>query len=197
MDDVRDRLDTLMRRIDQLVRRLAKLEEELDEIYGSLAEIWDAMRDDVAGQLPVRGTVRQRDDESRRVAARGVTSVEMDFGPDSGADVVIDGDIRLHLSPALAELLAILVLDPGGSDDGFVPFKSRRHVLQLLSKELGREVTPRALDQNLSRLRKKLSMAGGSRLWVASERRRGVRFALRRRPPGDGDETGPPGGSPA
>jgi hypothetical protein len=99
------------------------------------------------------------------------------------ADIRIDGGKQFSLPPTLADLLTALSIDNGLSDDEFVGWKTLGEVAEYLARRSGRPVTKRAITQNVYRLRKELFDRGGVNPYlVQTNRRRGVRFAFRRKP---------------
>lgn len=116
------------------------------------------------------------------LAESGATSLELNPRPDGMTNVRIDGGRQFTLPPALSDLISALSVDNGASDDALVGWKSVKEIAALLSKQSGKPVSKRAITQNVYRLRKELFDRGGANPYlVQTNRRRGLRFALRRK----------------
>lgn len=95
----------------------------------------------------------------------------------------MDGGKQFTLPPILADLMTALSIDNGLNDDGFVGWKPIKEIADYLTKKMGKPVSKRAITQNVYRLRKELFDRGGVNPYlVQTNRRRGIRFALRRKP---------------
>jgi hypothetical protein len=132
--------------------------------------------------------------EALRVAANsGVGSLELERRADGSATLRIDDGVPFVLPPMLADLLDVLAVDSGRSDDGLVGWKTLAEVTLLLGKHVGRTVSKPAVTQNVYRLRRRLYEEGGVNPYlVQTSRRHGLRFALRaKRAPGAGDRWSP------
>jgi hypothetical protein len=118
----------------------------------------------------------------RYLADAGATMLEIKTRPDGMADVRIDGGKSFTLPPTLADLITALSIDNGQCEDAFVGWKTIREVADYLSRQSNKPVTKRAITQNIYRLRRELFDRGGVNPYlIQTNRRRGIRFALRRK----------------
>jgi len=118
----------------------------------------------------------------RYLADAGAAMLEIKTRPDGMADVRIDGGKSFTLPPTLADLITALSIDNGQCEDAFVGWKTIREVADYLSRQTYRPVTKRAITQNIYRLRRELFDRGGVNPYlIQTNRRRGIRFALRRK----------------
>jgi hypothetical protein len=159
---------------DSLAFEIARLEELIAQGAGAPA---------AGGAAAAQREGRRAKDELRQLAESGVSTVEIKSRADGLADVRVDGGKEFQLPPALADLLRVLALDCGPTDDGLVGWKTPDEVAILLGKVAGRRSSRHGVAQNVYRLRRELFERGGANPFlVQSNRRRGLRFALRRRP---------------
>lgn len=118
----------------------------------------------------------------RYLADAGASMLEIKTRPDGMADVRIDGGKSFTLPPTLADLITALSIDNGQCEDAFVGWKTIREVADYLSRQSKKPVTKRAITQNIYRLRRELFDRGGVNPYlIQTNRRRGIRFALRRK----------------
>jgi hypothetical protein len=180
----------LARRHKNLVNRISKaelnasfIEYELFQLLKMMEEWGDeapASDDTIISQSPAP---ERSLTPLRYLAESGTFSLEIKTRPDGMADIRIDGGKQFSLPPTLADLLTALSIDNGLSDDEFVGWKTLGEVAEYLARRSGRPVTKRAITQNVYRLRKELFDRGGVNPYlVQTNRRRGVRFAFRRKP---------------
>lgn len=121
----------------------------------------------------------------RYLAETGASSLEIRARPDGMSDIRIDGGKQFTLPPALADLMTALSIDNGPGDGGFIGWKTIKEIAGYLSGQSGKPVSKRAVTQNVYRLRKELFDRGGVNPYlVQTNRRRGLRFALRCKPGG-------------
>lgn len=181
----------LARRYTRLVSRISKVEEVAGIIELELLATISRL-EKLASEGPQREASAWKGSELalertdinplRRLAQYGVGSIDIKCLIDGSFEVSIDGGKSFRLSTALGELLSVLVLDTGRSEDDKVGWKSLDEAAILVSKRLGRRVTRHALTQNLYRLRKEMFRRGGiNPFLVQVNRNRGVRFGVRRR----------------
>jgi hypothetical protein len=178
----------LARRYRNLVSRISSMELLADGIALDLARIEKCLE---AGALAEpcgdEKTVGRKDREQeteklRRLADTGALTLEIKPRPDGLCDVRIDAGQQFKLPPALADLLSILSLNGGQSDDRFVGWKTLDEVAILLGKKSGRRLSRHTVTQSIYRLRRELFNRGGANPYlVQTNRRRGVRFALRQK----------------
>jgi hypothetical protein len=178
------------RRYKNLVNKLSKLEMnatfieyEMFQLLKTLEEFADISAQDVTGcGAELRDERRHTRKPLFYLAETGAASLELKPRPDGMTDVLIDGGKQFSLPPALADLISALSVDTGVSDDALVGWKSVKEIAAWLSKQSGRPVSKRAITQNVYRLRKELFERGGVNPYlVQTNRRRGLRFALRRK----------------
>jgi hypothetical protein len=118
----------------------------------------------------------------RYLADAGASMLEIKTRPDGMADVRIDGGKSFTLPPTLVDLITALSIDNGQCEDAFVGWKTIREVADYLSRQSNKPVTKRAITQNIYRLRRELFDRGGVNPYlIQTNRRRGIRFALRRK----------------
>ena len=180
----------LSRRYKNLVTRISKvemnatfIEYEIFQLLKMLEELSEGAEDVVENVADSRGDQRSK---ARKplfyLTESGASSLEIKPRPDGMADVRIDGGKQFTLPPALADLILALSIDNGLTGDALVGWKSVKEVAAYLSKQSGKPVGKRAITQNVYRLRKELFDRGGVNPYlVQTNRRRGIRFALRRR----------------
>lgn len=178
------------RRYRNLVTRLSKLEMnatfieyEMSQLLKMLEEFAETDAEDVAG---CGGDLRDERRHTRKplfyLAESGAASLELTPRLDGMTDVRIDGGKQFTLPPALADLISALSFDNGVTEDALVGWKSVKEIAAWLSKQSGKPVSKRAITQNVYRLRKELFDRGGVNPYlVQTNRRRGLRFALRRK----------------
>jgi hypothetical protein len=182
----------LARRYKNLVNRISKaemnatfIEYELFQVLKMMEECVDEGADEFARDFaPGFAQEAQAKPQKplRYLAESGTSSLEIKARPDGMADIRIDGGKQFTLPPALADLMTALSIDNGLSDDAFVGWKSVKEIAEYLARQSGRPVTKRTITQNVYRLRKQLFDRGGVNPYlVQTNRRRGVRFALRRK----------------
>lgn len=182
----------LARRHKNLVNRISKaelnasfIEYELFQLLKMMEECVDEGAEDFAGDCGTGSSLEAQVKPSsplRYLAESGTFSLEIKARPDGMADIRIDGGKQFTLPPTLADLMTALSIDNGLSDDAFVGWKTVREIAEYLATRSGKPVTKRAITQNVYRLRKELFDRGGVNPYlVQTNRRRGVRFALRRK----------------
>jgi hypothetical protein len=175
----------LARRYKNLVNRISKaemnasfIEYEMFQILKMMEEFIEPATDEPTGNAPKTMTSRPL----RYLAESGTSSIEIKSRPDGMADIRIDGGKWFTLPPMLADLLAALSMDNGFSEDAFVAWKPVTEIAEYLNKQSDKRVSKRAITQSIYRLRKELFDRGGVNPYlVQTNRRRGVRFALRRK----------------
>ncbi|MEK6409095.1 MAG: hypothetical protein AABN34_19400 [Acidobacteriota bacterium] len=183
----------LARRYKNLVNRISKaemnatfIEYEMFQLLKMMEEIFDQGAKDLAGDVgPISGREPQPKSNKplRYLAESGTALLEIKARPDGMADIRIDGGKQFTLPPTLADLMTALSIDNGLSEDAFVGWKTIKEIAEYLTRQSGRPVSKRAITQNVYRLRKELFDRGGVNPYlVQTNRRRGVRFALRRKP---------------
>jgi hypothetical protein len=182
----------LARRYKNLVTRISKaemnatfIEYELFQVLKMMEECVDEGAYEFAQDF-APGLAREAQAKPQKplryLAESGTSSLEIKARPDGMADIRIDGGKQFTLPPTLADLVTALSIDNGLSDDAFVGWKTVKEIAEYLTRQSGRPVTKRAITQNVYRLRKQLFDRGGVNPYlVQTNRRRGVRFALRRK----------------
>lgn len=186
--DLLEQIRELARRHRTLLSRLGSAELLADTIALDLSriekcletgELEPALEDGKrAGQ---KGAVQSRE-QLRIMADSGATTLEIKLRSDGLSDVRIDAGKKFSLPPALADLLSILSLNGGTSDDRLVGWKTIDEVAILLGKRSNRRFTRHAVTQSIYRLRRELFKRGGANPYlIQTNRRRGVRFALKQK----------------
>jgi hypothetical protein len=186
--DLLEQIRELARRHRSLLSRLSNAELLADTIALDLSRIEKCLE---TGELaPVGEDERlarqkecgQRRDQLRLLADSGATTLEIKPRSDGLSDVRIDAGKRFSLPPFLADLLSVLSLNGATSDDGLVGWKTIDEIAILLGKRSSRRFSRHAVTQSIYRLRKELFNRGGANPYlVQTNRRRGVRFALKQR----------------
>jgi hypothetical protein len=183
------RLRDAVGRYRTLVTRLSRIEEAASTLELELVQLQDALVAVPRAAVPsTPGTSATRavtlgSDVLRRAAEAGVASVTLERRSDGSADARIDAGAPFRLAPGLADLLSVLVTDTEDSVDALVGWKRLDEVAMLLAQKGGRSMTRHGVTQKVHRLRHELLQRGGvNPFLVQTNRRRGVRFALRRRP---------------
>ena len=182
----------LARRHKNLVTRISKAELNASFIEYELFQLlkmFEECLDDGADGFEGDGAAASSPDTSlkpsrplRYLAESGTSSLEIKSRPDGMADIRIDGGKKFTLPPTLADLMTALSIDNGLSEDAFVGWKTVGEIAEYLAKRSGRPATKRAITQNVYRLRRELFDRGGVNPYlVQTNRRRGLRFAIRRK----------------
>ena len=152
----------------RIVRKAERAAEFLDRLAVELERILrgETIRE---GPAPVpeehkpRGKarpVRFPDEPWKRLAARGVRSINFTPHTRAAAFVAIDGEEPFTLLLAQAHLLEVLSSAPLAAD-GFAAFQSYAAIAEHLSRIEGRHVSVHAVDMRISRLREQLHKATG------------------------------------
>jgi len=186
--DLLEQIRDLARRHRTLLSRLGSAELLADTIALDLSRIENCLE---TGELePVvenekhagqKGVGRSRE-QLRILADSGATTLEIKLRSDGLSDVRIDAGKKFSLPPALADLLSILSLNGGTSDDRLVGWKTIDEVAILLGKRSSRRFSRHAVTQSIYRLRRELFNRGGANPYlIQTNRRRGVRFALKQK----------------
>jgi hypothetical protein len=178
----------LARRYRSLVSKISSAELLADRLSLELAQIEKALETGSPVQLCADEKSSGREDNGRvkeqlrRLADSGAALLEIKARSDGLCDVRIDAGKQFKLPPVLADLLAILSLDGGRSDDGLVRWKTLDEVAILLGKRWDKRFSRHTVTQSVYRLRRELFKRGGTNPYlVQTNRRRGARFALKRK----------------
>ncbi|HUQ30902.1 MAG TPA: hypothetical protein VM095_02235 [Pyrinomonadaceae bacterium] len=186
--DLLEQIRDLARRHRSLLSRLSNAELLADHIALDLSRLEKCL--ETGDSLPIRECQKrtrqqeggQRREHLRLLADSGATMLEIKPRSDGFSDVRIDAGKSFALPPMLADLLAVLSLTGAASDDGLVGWKTIDEVAILLGKRSSRRFSRHAVTQSVYRLRKELFNRGGANPYlIQTNRRRGVRFALRQK----------------
>jgi hypothetical protein len=186
--DLLEQIRDLARRHRSLLSRLSNAELLADHIALDLSRLEKCL--ETGDALPVHDCekrTRQHDGGQRRehlrlLADSGATTLEIKPRSDGFSDVRIDAGKSFALPPMLADLLSVLSLTGATADDGLVGWKTIDEVAILLGKRSSRRFSRHAVTQSIYRLRKELFNRGGANPYlIQTNRRRGVRFALRQK----------------
>jgi hypothetical protein len=179
--DIATLVRNLVRRHRKLVSRICKDELLADEIASDINQLQELI---LTGAIVYPQAHRSRaksNDKLRREAEAGVSSIEIRPRADGRTDVRIDQDKELTLSPLLGDLLFVLGIDGGRSDDPLVAWKTLDEIAILLKKKAARRFSRHSVTQNLFRLRQAFGQAGVNPFLIQTNRLRGARVALKRR----------------
>jgi hypothetical protein len=161
------------RHFDDEAERVARVARVLED----LAADWSS-RD--GGAIVTRVARRVATDVLREEARAGATSLSIAWNGDGSADVRVNGGkpFRVQHRPAL--LLSIIAATDGNpADDGLVGWRSSADVTAVWVKHEHRAPTAAALTQAIYKLRVMFQAAEQNWLLVQTDRRKGMRFALR------------------
>ncbi len=176
----------LLSRLVAIVDKAEVLIDSLSLEIAVLEEFFDTGRLPNSNSHPSPGRRKdkaQADEQLRQLAEAGAHSLEIKQRADGMAEVRIDGGKSFTLSPLLADVLRILAIDNGPSDDDLVGWKTLDEVAILLTKDSGKQFRKHTVTQNIYRLRKAMFAQGGANPFlIQTNRQRGVRFARRRQP---------------
>jgi hypothetical protein len=185
MRGIARRYKNLVNKISRAEMNAGFIEYELFQLLKLMEEsvgLADDDRDPGASQSGGLESQAKATKPLRYLAESGASALEIKMRPDGMADVRIDGGKRFTLPPVLADLMTALAIDNGQCDDAFVGWKTTKEIADYLTKQAGKPVTKRAITQSVYRLRKELFDRGGVNPYlVQTNRRRGMRFALRRK----------------
>ncbi|MDX6614342.1 MAG: hypothetical protein QOD75_3528 [Blastocatellia bacterium] len=194
--DLLEQIQDLARSHRSLLSRLSNAELLADAIAFKLVRLEKYLE---TGELARPGSSApgkqkesgQKREELRLLADSGVTTVESRPRSDGLTDVRIDAGKSFTLPPMLADLLSVLCLHSVPSDDRLVGWKTIDEVAILLGKRSGRLFTRHAVTQSIYRLRREIFKRGGANPYlIQTNRRRGVRFALKSESSGRGRRQG-------
>ena len=129
-------------------------------------------------------TRRVKDPNWVRAALPGVRDVSIGAVAQGNVPVSIDDAKEFPLSPALADILAVLIEGEDADQDGFPPPRSIAELAKAYGVRRRRHESKQAVVVALGRLRDRLEMVGNkSPELVETVRHRGVRFRIRRKKP--------------
>jgi DNA-binding winged helix-turn-helix (wHTH) protein len=179
-------LHALQRRHKLLLGRISRAEELAGAIELDIEQLLGQVEAGTLAPADVNGAVNgtrksQEVKHALRQTAPGAFSVELHSRADGSVVVCIDDGKEFTLPATLADLLAILCEDSARSPDEFIGWKSIDDVVNLLKEKTGRRPTKRAVTQSVYRLRQELLKVGVNPYLVQTNRRSGLRFALRRK----------------
>ena len=186
-EEIRRLISGLARRYRQLVSRISNAELLADEIAADLAKLEECFDENTPVARADGPYLNERrgnrvQEQLRRVAEGGALTLDIKRRADGLAEVRIDDGQPFTLPPVLADLLYILAVDTGLTTDELIGWKSLDEVAILLGKNEGRKLARHAVTQSIYRLRRELFNRGGiNPFLVQTNRRRGVRFALKRK----------------
>jgi hypothetical protein len=169
----------LVRKFAKLQLLLGRAEEEAADIRDILLSCGVRVSDPIRrnGKRPLLR--RFTDPRWEILARRGVGSLRIGPVVRRTVAVSIDGAKEFILTPALADLLAVLV-EGEPDEDGLPAVRSYEVLAKAYSARTGRPAGIHAIVVGIERLREKLMSSGaGSPLLVETVARRGARFRLR------------------
>jgi len=167
------------------IKKINKLIEDFDftnsEILKILGVIHAAAAHNGANDSSLEASIRKahfEEEVRRKYASKGAEHLQLVELPDGRFAAAMD-DVTVHLPRRVAALLEVLARNDGDSPDGLVRWKSREFVRQELAVVPGQPISKRNLNQLVLRLRQ-IIHPPLHRNFVPKDRRRGLRFQLRR-----------------
>jgi len=183
-----DRVVAIHEETVKLDRAADKIEERLDRLSCVLS---DLIADIAGGSLVVpslssrpRGLSPKAGAKKilARIAMSGVRSLDIYRSSDGYGVVTVDFGQSFSLTPKLTDLLEILASPEGTlpSADDFPPWKDKSDITRRLSKKYGYgHVTEHSVVQNLSRLKRSLTVEGVNPALIQTDRFGQYRFLVR------------------
>lgn len=183
--DYENVIDKLKKCVDSALRQIDRAEVYLEDVQMTISAIEQVQSRPAhpAGAVAaVKATLQfvRTEELLAAEAARGAGSIETLPLPDGSTKFIIDGLRSVSLTPMPAALLSILIADTGPSEDGLVAWKSRREVARRLAHATGQPMKRGTLNNLVYRLREALHGQALHPDFICRDRRRGLRFALRR-----------------
>jgi len=175
-----------------MCRRLkAKLERVAGDLYDrgdtvdalakELEHLLDALHEGAVIAPPARpARSAQEEHVMRAEAAAGATSVDVVRGVDGTCSVSIGGRRPFGVAPKIANLVTVLAVPGGITHDGLAGWRTHAEVATALNKRTGGALGPRGVPRVVHKLRRAFRDAGENHLLVQTNRRWGVRLAVRR-----------------
>jgi hypothetical protein len=180
MDDDDDQ--DLVRKFAKLQALLGRAEEEAGDIRDILLSFGVRVNDPNRGNGKRPPFRRFTDPRWEVLARRGVGSLHIGPVVRRKVAVSIDGAKEFILTPALADLLAVLA-ESEPDEEGFPAVRSYEILAKAYSARTGRPAGTHAIVVGIERLREKFMSSGaGSPLLVETVAKRGARFRLRLTP---------------
>ncbi len=183
-------LRRLEREANDLRKRLCRGEELLDGIVRDIGRLAGNLKAARLGDTTVsrgtasgcrcgaRGTIRRKPSV---VTGLGVARLKIRMRRNGSSRIRVDGGKAFLLTRSLTELLRIIASDGGEGKELVVGWKSKRDIVLQMEKVFGRSFGRHTLDNLIYRLRRDLIDKGDVHPGLLqTDRRRGVRFALRR-----------------
>ncbi len=123
---------------------------------------------------------RARDASLRAIAEGGVRRLDIRPRTTGGANVRADDSKWFELPGVLANLLLVLISVVGSGADGFPVWQTVEKVIDQIERKIGKKPSRRSVTQAVYRLRAVLTANGLSPYLLQVDRRRGLRFLVRR-----------------
>jgi len=131
---------------------------------------------------PLRRAARSPQEEHvmRAEAEAGASSVDVERDADGKCSVSVSGRRPFPLPPQLAALVTVLAMPGGASHDGRPGWWTRAEVATAINKQTGAGLAAGAVPRLVNKLKDRFREAGENWHLIQSNRRWGVRLALRR-----------------
>jgi hypothetical protein len=178
------RLIVAFRRLKRFLKRMANGIEahgdrvlEAEEAVGEIVDLLSDVPEVFHGARGRRSPAEQR--VMRAEAEAGVASVQIRPQADGAGEVSVNGRKSFRLAPNLRILLAVLIAPGPCADDGLIGWQANAKVATALNKHTGGTLSPSAVPRLVYRLRNAFRDAGENWYLIQTNRRRGVRVALR------------------
>lgn len=177
-----DLLRTQQRELEKAAEHFETEVERLDRVAKALEDlVADWLSHESAGTAtPPPRRVPAEAHVLRQEARAGASALAMVWNVDGSAEVRVNLGKAFRLQHRPAVLLSIISA-PGGrsAGDGLVGWRSYAEVAVALEKHDGRPATPGSVTQTIYKLRIAFHAAEQNWFLVQTDRRGGVRFALR------------------
>ena len=181
MSDWTEWIHELRRKVQRLQKKVSDAELELDCVASDLSVMAEQVVDGTQPDpVPRRRRPQNETAALQRLARSGIDSLVIERRSDDSADVVVNGTVRLTLSPKVADLLVLLAAPTAQPEDGLVGWKAIDLLIAALGYAPHRSTGRRNLAQLILRLRNALEGADLNRFLVQVSRpKKSARFALK------------------
>jgi hypothetical protein len=174
-------LSRLKRVLERAASRLEDIVVEIDALAKEVEDV-EGFPETPGVTAPPRSRRRRSPQEQRVLRAEadaGVASLRLAWHADGSAELSVNGRPGVRLAPKLATLVAILATPGRYAEDGLPAWRDKGAVAAELSKRTGRTLRARDVTRDIYKLRRVLDRAGENEHIVVTNRRGGVRLAVR------------------